>query len=289
MTFARWGRSPGLMGIVLTLASYLMWSAQYATAKALSSDYSEWQLLFMRSLGVLGLVLLSGRVSWRWPVASAWSMSLWVKGVCQFASAWCFFHAAEHMPLGTVTVLYSSAPIVVLVLSVLWLREQVGWKDGLAVALGLLGVTVAVPPAGGWLPGPLLAALLSGFFWGVTVVLSRHWRDRGTISAQLLATSALFAVLSALGMDFRPVTSWRDAGLFGALALQTFAAQWFFLEACKRIPAKVMGPLEYSSIVWALLIGLWVFGEHPDMALLAGAAMVVGSGYLASRGHVRQG
>lgn len=267
------------LGILLALASYGMYSLHYATMKWLNTDYSLWQLIFVRSvLTLLITLVLSRRGTVAAALASPYKASTAFRGAVQVLSMWCFYTAAAAMPLAEVTTLYSTAPLIIVVLSIFLLGEKVRGYRWLAVMLGFVGTVVAANPGGGASLLPTLIGLGSGASWALTVVLTRKSGARDSSSVQLLTTGVVFIVLSAGLMTWTMPASLFDGVVMLALGVQIYLAQLFFFEACRFAPASLIGPLEYSSVVWACLLGFLVFADIPTVHVLVGAVLIASGG-----------
>lgn len=273
------------LGILLALASYALYTLHYATMKWLGGDYSLWQLIFLRSAAMLAITLVLGRkATLRAFAASPHKLPTAIRGALQFLSALCFYKAANALPLADVTTLYSTAPLIIVVFSMLLLKEKVGFAHGLAVALGLVGTVVAAGPSIDTAGLPVLYALGSALFWALTVVLTRKSGARESTDVQLFTTSLVFLVLSLGFLEWRSPVSVVDLALMAAIGLQIYLAQLCFFEACRFAPASVVGPMEYSSLVWAALFGYLLFADIPTIPVFAGAALVIVAGLLLTLG-----
>ena len=267
------------LGVAFACASYGIYSLTYATVKWLEADYSLWQLVFMRSVVMLVITLaVSQRGSVSAAIASPHKKSMALRGVLQFLSMGCFFLAAREMSLSAVTTLYCTAPLIIVVLSVFVLGETVRGYRWLALLAGIVGSVIAANPGGALSPVPSLIALGSGLFWALTVVYTRKSGAQDSAAVQLLVTGTVFILGSGALMTWQTPASLWQWGLMIALGAQIYLAQYCFLEACRWAPASIVGPLEYTSVVWSCLLGYLIFAEAPTARLLLGAALVCASG-----------
>lgn len=268
-----------MLGIVLALASYALYSLHYATMKWLDSSYSLWQLIFIRSVVMLAITLAVGRTATiRGFIRSPYKLPTAMRGLFQFMSALCFYVAASQIPLADVTTLYSAAPLIVVLLSTFILGEKIHGLHWLAIGIGLLGTVVAADPGGSANIVPLLLALGAGLFWALTVVFTRKSGARESSDVQLFTTSLVFLVLSAVFMRWESPPGLYDYALMLALGLQIYLAQLLFFEACRFAPASLVGPLEYSSLLWAGLFGYLIFSDIPTLPVILGGLLVIVSG-----------
>lgn len=268
-----------LLGILLALASYAMYSLHYATMKWLDESYSLWQLIFVRSAVMLAITLVIGRLTMiKAFLASPHKLPTALRGVVHFFSALGFFVAAGLMPLADVTTLYSTSPLIGVLLSVLLLGERIRGFHWIAVLLGLTGAVIAANPQGAVSLVPSLIALGAGLLWALAVVLTRKSGARESSDVQLFSAGLVFLLLSVGFMDWRQPQSLFDSALMIALGLQIYLAQLFLFEACRFAPASLVGPMEYSCVIWSCVFGIALFSEVPGPHILLGGLLVIAGG-----------
>lgn len=189
-----------------------------------------------------------------------------------------FFWAVGYMPLADATTFYLAAPIYVTVLSAIFLKEPVGWRRWSAVAVGFLGVLIALRPSAATLTWPALIALVGSLFFSIFLITTRMLRGThdlvltsGTFIGTLIvsATVAPFAWIAPRPADFVLMA------VAGVVAMVAF---FCINRALKLAPASVVVPYQYTMIVWAIVLGYLVFGDVPDGFMLTGAAIIVIAG-----------
>ena len=198
-----------------------------------------------------------------------------------------------RLPLATVTSLNFAMPLFLTVLSVPLLGERVGWRRGLAVLVGLLGVLVIVRPwrdASADMPLGIVALVLAGVFtWALTTVTIRRLGGAGERNATIVLWYSLgtLAISVALAVPVWVAPSPRDAALLIGAGLITAAAQWLMTEAYRGGEATAVAPFEYGAIVHATLLGALLWGEMPDGWSFAGVAVLVAAGLYIWRRETR--
>ena len=118
----------------------------------------------------------------------------------------------------------------------------------------------------------------SGLRLLVAVVLTRMSGARESSDVQLLSTGIVFLLLSAGFMRWQSPQSLIDCALMIALGVQIYLAQLCLFEACRFAPASLVGPMEYSCVIWACLFGFLIFSELPAPHILLGGVLVIVSG-----------
>ncbi len=189
-----------------------------------------------------------------------------------------------RLPLATVTSLNFAMPLFLTVLSVPLLGERVGWRRGLAVLLGLVGVLLIVRPwrdASADMPLGVVALMLAGVFtWAITTVTIRKLGGAGERAATIVLWYSLgsLAIALVLAVPVWVAPSPRDAALLLAAGLVTAAAQWLMTEAYRGGEATAVAPFEYGAIVHATILGALLWGEMPDAWSFAGIAVLTAAG-----------
>jgi drug/metabolite transporter (DMT)-like permease len=189
-----------------------------------------------------------------------------------------FFWAVSYLPLADTVTFYLAGPIYVTALSVVLLREQVGWRRWMAVIVGFAGVMLALRPSAASFTLPALIALTGSIFFAVSMIATRMLRETsntvlvaGQIGATLLfgALTAPFAWVMPSARDFALLS------LFGVLSIMALACVNLSL---KLAAASVVVPYQYTLIVWAIVLGYVVFGDVPDPLTLLGGAVIITAG-----------
>jgi drug/metabolite transporter (DMT)-like permease len=190
------------------------------------------------------------------------------------------FAAMIMLPLAEATAIGFSVPIFSTVLAALVLGEPTGrWRWG-AVAAGFAGVLLIVQPGTGEVPllgasVALVAALLTA---SVTIVIRRLGAtERASTTVFWFAVSSLFPFGLLMGWFAQAHDPGTWAVLAG-LALVGGLAQLTLTGALRLAPVALVMPMDYTSILWALLLGAWLFGEMPTPWIWAGAPVIIASG-----------
>lgn len=194
----------------------------------------------------------------------------------------CYFGAVTILPLAEATTITFSAAIWAVILSAVILREKVGIYRWSAVFLGFAGVLIITQPGSGQIP--LVGAALALAAAILISVISIQIRDLGKTEEpltvvfyfSLFSIPVLGIVLPFVGTPLNPY-QW---GLMMALAALGLLSQ-FLLTAALRfgVVASVM-VMDYSALIWAILLGWGMFGNLPPTATWIGAPLVVLAGVI---------
>jgi drug/metabolite transporter (DMT)-like permease len=268
-----------LAGIALMLAGIAIFAVNDALGKWLLVDYSVAELLLIRSAAALILLAPFLRRAGVAAFTSAPRPVLQVVRVVLSAlEVAMFFWAVSYLPLADTVTFYLAGPIYVTALSVTLLGETVGWRRWTAVLVGFAGVVLALRPSAASFTLPALIALGGSFFFSVLMITTRMLRtthDTALIAGQIGATLLFGAVVAPFGWVTPSFRDFLLLSLFGVLSIIALAC---VNRALKLAPASVVVPYQYSMIVWAIMLGYVVFGDVPDLFMLAGAAIIIAAG-----------
>jgi drug/metabolite transporter (DMT)-like permease len=272
-------RSARLAGIGLMLLSIFMFSFGDALGKFMVATYSVGQLLWLRACAAL---IVLAPMMWRHRadftrLERPWLQLLRVTLSTLEVAA--FFLATVYLPLADVITYYLACPIFVTALSALLLRERVGWRRWTAVLIGFCGVLIALRPSTQTVSWPAMIALGGSLSFAFLMLITRSLLATPDIvlaSSQFMGTFALGALMSPFGWVTPNLGS---LGLFAAAGCISVAALLCVNRSLKLAPASVVVPYQYSMIVWAVAFGYVVFGDVPEFATIAGAAIIIGAGF----------
>ena len=270
--------------LLLRLGAALVLSIMLVFVKLVTeSGVSLAETLFWRQLPTVPLILIwfaaTGRLgelrSTRLPAHAGRAMT-------GLAGMFLNFGAVTLLPLAEATTLNFTSAIWAVVLSALILRERVGVWRWSAVVLGFAGVLVIARPEHGDIPLLGAAVALGAAF--MIALISIQIRDLSKTENPLTIVfwfAAFSLPLLALAMPFvaTPHTAYQWSLLAGLGAFGLLGQ--FLLTAALRYGAVAsVIVMDYSSLIWATLLGWWVFDRLPPAATWLGAPLIVGAGLI---------
>jgi drug/metabolite transporter (DMT)-like permease len=273
---------PNSAGILLSISGYFVFAFQDATVKWLVADHPVMQVLFMRSITIVLLCLLLGRGRLvRQAVGSRNKGPLLLRGAFILAAWSCYYTASRAMPLAQLVTIYFATPLIVTVMSVVFLKEQVRWPRWAGVALGLLGVVIACDPGHVGITLPVGLVLLAAVLWAYTNILVRQISRYETTVTQMLFSNSAFAIACGATLPWLWVQpSLGELGLMMALGLIGAAGQFLLFEGFRLAAASLVAPFEYTSLVWAFCLSYLIWGDIPKVQVFLGAGLIIASGLL---------
>jgi drug/metabolite transporter (DMT)-like permease len=273
------GANHARLGVLIALLGMFLFALNDAMGKWLVATYSVGQVLLIRSLFALVIILVLLRGA---GVVSMFRIER--KGVqagrvvFSTAEVFCFYTAVTYLPLADVMTYWLAAPIYVAALSPFLLGERVGPLRWSAIAIGFVGVVVALGPTGTVAPFATGAAILGSLSFALMILTGRTLR--GTPDMALVFWQNAGAL--AAGLVLAPL-SWvtptpMDLGLLGMLGIVAMTAHMCINRALKLADASTIAPIQYTLLLYAIILGWLFFGDVPHPMMLAGAAIIVASG-----------
>ena len=190
--------------------------------------------------------------------------------------------AFTTIPLAEVYALVFLAPLFVTILSLVFLKEQVGPWRWFAVVAGFAGVMLVVQPGFRALEPGHFAALAVAFLAAVSVILMRSLAAHETRTTMLGYLILYALILNAAGIAVTGFTvpTLEQAGILLVAGVFSATGNIGLLRATRFAPANQLAPTHYSQIIWAVIIGALIFDEQPDPLSIVGLAIIAGSGLL---------
>jgi drug/metabolite transporter (DMT)-like permease len=244
------------------------------------ADYPLGEILFIRSASTMVLVLavaaLSGQtaslrvVSWKGHAVRAATMVF---------SAACFIAALRFLPLGETVAITFAGPLFVTALAGPLLGELVGWRRWSAVVVGFLGVLLITRPTAELFQLAVLLPVGAALLSALRDLLTRRMTVRESSMSIMMTTTLgmLIAGLCTLPFGWRMPTL-LDGLVMAGSGVMVIAGYYYTIDTFRHAEVALVSPFKYLSIVWATMLGFAVWGDIPDIWMIGGTALVVGSG-----------
>ena len=271
-----------LRGVVLFLAAVFLFAALDATAKYMNAFFAVPLLVWARYLVhfVIMLVFMApgmGReiIATRRP----WLMSfraLMLVGVTLLAQL-----ALKTLPLAETTALVFITPLLVALLAGPLLGEQVRRSTWLITLVGFAGVLLIARPGGALFGAGVAYALGAALCYAIYQILTRKLAATEHPNRLLFYT----ALIGTLSMSLTLPAYWdgqiptpTQGLLIVSLGLYGGIGHFMLIRAFREAPASTLSPLLYIQLIWATLLGWWVFDQLPDLLAIVGMLIIGASG-----------
>lgn len=288
------------LGAICATVSVLFFSINDVAIKFLSGGYALHQVVLIRS--VIGLFIIMAVIV---PFTSGWAIARTkrlkmhiLRGLCVVFANMTFFLGLAAMPLADAVAIFFVSPLVITLFSVVFLGEVVGPRRWAAIAVGLIGVLVMMRPGTAAFQVASLLPLAAAVCYAGLHILTR--RIGGTESAAtmafyiqvvflfvgvsfgLIAGDGRFGDQSDLSLAFLfRAWSWpavADYPIFLLIGAGTAVAGYLISQAYRVAEASYVAPFEYLALPMAVVWGIVVFDEFPDLWDFVGMALILGAG-----------
>ena len=250
--------------------------------KAVFDSMSIYQAIFLRGLITVPLIAL---LAWHKgalmvSIAPRNRLLVTLRVAAEVGATVSFLTALKHMPLANVTAILQVLPLTVTMAAALFLGEKVGWRRWLAIAIGLAGVIIIIRPG------------MEGFsvysIWALVAVGCVTIREVATrkLSADLPSLPVALATaiaIGGLGAVMLPAVEWAPVStsawsLIGGASLAIIGGYLFSVMTIRIGDIGFVAPFRYIAMVWALILGLLMFSEIPDVPTITGTVIIILTG-----------
>jgi len=269
-----------LQGCLLALLAVFSLSLMDALVKYIGVAIPAPQIIFLRTWVVLACVVIaSGCTGRRVTLATTRPGAHLFRGVMGLVAFLCFFIAVTQIPLAQAVAILFVAPLFIVALSALWLKEHVGPRRWIGVSLGFAGVLIIVRPLGQDFTAGSLLALCAAMAYALMLVQTRRMVDTESAGSMVLWQAVVACLGSAVLMPFLwQMPSTVELLLIAGVGVLSAVGHYGLSAAYARAEASLLAPLDYTAMIWAVSFGYLLWGELPDHYTLAGCAVVVAAG-----------
>ena len=286
---AAWNRR----GAAFMCLSMLGFAIEDALLKLAAGSLPVGQVLI--SFGVFGVIAFSAwaRLAGEPPVSRAMLRpAMILRSLSEIAGRLFYMLAIALTPLSTASAILQATPLVVMVGAVIIFDERIGPRRWLAVAVGFAGVLMILRPGTeGFGPLSLLAMIGMLGFAGRDLATraappTLSFRQLGVLGFTMLILAGLIA------LPFGPALVRPDAAAWlglGAASVAGVAGYTSLTIAMRTGEVGAVTPFRYTRLVFAMIAGIMIFGERPDLWIVIGSVLIILAGITALRLNQRPG
>lgn len=238
-------------------------------------------LLAFGLIGVAFFALMARRHGEAVVHPAAFSRPLLIRSGFEVTGRLFYSLAIALTPLSVASAILQATPLVVVAGAALFFGETVGWRRWSAIVVGFVGVLVILRPG---LEGFTVMSLVT-----VVGLIGFAGRDLATRAAPVALSNrqlgvyglSMLALAGAIILSVTGGAVWPDAtgtALVAAMSAVGIFAYFALTVAMRTGEISAVTPFRYTRLVFAMIAGVLVFGEHPDLPTLIGSALIVGSG-----------
>ncbi len=271
-------------GALIVLVAFFVFSATDAIVKIMAGTIPAPQVTFLITATALILLLVhalvTGRV--RRLIPRQPSLAFW-RALLLALDTLLIHYAFATLPMAEAYLIAFLTPILVAMLSFVFLGERLSRIGWLGVLVGFAGVAVALKPGAAPLNFGHLAAFASAVLFSLSLILLRRTKmaetDEALVASLLVVMTPVAFAVAAVSGELKPL----DLPLFGyavAGGVLMIVGNALLVRAFRVGEASVVAPFQYSQIIWGCLYGTFLFSTPVEMHTLMGAAIIIFSGWL---------
>jgi len=268
------------IGIIFGILAYFSFSILDATQKTLILYHSVFQLLLVKYFFVLFLSLVESKRKNNIYFYKSKSIKLQIfRSLLSVIESGCFVLSFKYLSLADAHSVGSLAPVIVVALSAIFLKEKVSTKTWIAIFVGFIGVLIILRPTSSIFDPKALLPLLAAFALGLYQVVTKKVSEHDTTETSLFYTSIIgIFVMSLLASNFWSPVSSSSYILF--LIVGIFFSLGIYLQiiALSMARASIIQPFHYTLIFWAIIFGYIFYNDIPDLFTIVGAVIITLSG-----------
>lgn len=214
--------------------------------------------------------------------------SLSVRVIMGGLSMLALFYNISTIPLGTATTFTQSAPLYVVLLGAIFLKERLNFAVISATILGFIGILlISNPTFSGISPINVAVGIFGGFSMAVAFITLKGLKEYFSAMFIILSFGVGNAILSALGMliPVEGVGGWitpnlSDWALVLAMGIAGTLGQHFLTKAYLSAPAGIVAPIDYTRIIFSIFFGILLGDSLPNLLTTSGIVLIILSGIL---------
>ena len=271
---------PEVIGIFFAIFAYLAFSLLDTIQKTLIIYYSVFQILFIKYFFTFFLSLIESKrkKNFKFYLTSNWKLQL-LRSLLSILESGCFILAFRYLSLADAHSIGALTPIVVVLLSYIFLREKISPRIWFAVFIGFIGVLIVMRPGLTVFDPASLIPLAAAFFLGLYQIVTRK------VSAVDNNETSLFyaGIVGMFLMGFISFFYWKPISVdfilmfLGVGALYS-SGVYFQIVALSKARASIVQPFHYTLIFWSIIFGFLFYKDIPDLFTITGAVVIIISG-----------
>lgn len=263
------------------ILAVVLFSGLDALVKATTYGTPLAMVVFLRyAAGLIfsgGSAAAQGQLRIGWPtIRRAFGRSL-----AGLACAVLFFGALKLLPLAQTVALTFTSPFFMVLISAAMIGDPVTRRSLFAAGFGFFGVVVMLAEklsSGVGSPLGFAMALASAVAYALSMIMARRDTVHDSVPQMILVQNFLSAavVLPFALYCYQPIPT-KTLIMFLAIGALGTGGNYAITWAYKHAPATLLGPFEFTALIWAVTFGMVFFAEVPSLHTLMGAAIIIGA------------
>lgn len=275
------------IAVIMMMLSVAAYATQDVLVKLLPPEITIVQISFFRALFAFIPIFILGWMEYRPGLmkTTQWPLHIW-RSLFSSLALLGFIGSFRLIPLAEAYSLSYSCPLFMTALSIPLLNEKVSVWGWATIMTGFAGVIVIMRPDAGLLDVGGGFALVGGMSYAISLIfvrsLTHHHRDSNTLIVTSFTLICCLLLLPFLPFNWVPMDQ-HTFGMLTVIGILGGSAQYAMTQAFRMAPVSKIAPFDYVSILWAVGFGYFIFGEVPEIYVILGGLMIIGSGLVILR------
>ena len=270
------------LGIFLMVITTIVFASQDGLSKYLATEYNVYMVVMIRYwFFAVFVVTISSRkpggvkriAKTKKPLLQIFRSLILVAEMCVTILAFTLLGLAETHAI------FASYPLIIAMLSGPILGEKVGWRRWLAICVGFFGILIILNPGNDIFSLYALVPLAGAILFALYGLLTRYAGQYDNSSTSFFWTGVVGCIaMTIIGLNFWDPVSQADWSIMLLLSASGMLGHFLLIKCYEVAEASAVQPFAYLQLIWASIIGIFIFGEQISTNVLIGACIIVGAG-----------
>ncbi len=267
-------------GFLLMVVATFCFPTMDVMAKTLTQTLPVLQVVWARYAGQFILILLVFAPQLAQVAKTRYPKLQLARSAALFGGTVFFFTSLNFLDQGLTSAIFMVSPLIITLLAVLLLGERIGPRRIASVIGGFAGAIIIIQPQSDLFTPALLLPLAAATFYASYAILTRKLGAAESARTTLFFTAGFGALASSLVLPFVWVTpaTIHEIVMMASMSMFGGLGHYAVILSLNRVEASETAPLNYLSVLFAMLWGWLIFAEVPSAATLSGALMIIISG-----------
>ena len=273
-------KSKESIGILFAITAYFSFSLLDALQKTAIINHSIFQLIFVKYLFVFFLSLFEAKRKKNDNFYKSNNLKLQIlRSLLSIIESGCFILAIKYLSLANAHSVGALAPVIIVALSAIILKEKVSVKTWVAIFVGFIGVLIILRPTSSIFDVKSMIPLVAAFFVGLYQVVTKISSKYDAPEVSLFYSSIIGMIItSLLAFNFWQPINMESYIIFFGIGLFFSLGFYFQINALSKARASIIQPFHYTLIFWAIILGYIFYDDIPDLFTITGAIIIAVSG-----------
>lgn len=254
-----------------------------AVIKYASTDIGIYQSIFVR--GCFAVIIISAACFYSGAFKSIpgkldHKFIFW-RTLAEIFATVSFLTALFYLPIANITAILQALPLTVTLAASWFLGEKIGWRRGIAILIGFFGVLLIIQPGTDEFNiYSILGVVCVVFVTLRDLVVRKFSTNISTLYVAFITAAAIALVggfLTFVYEGWTPMKLNEIILLFIASSL-IFVGYFFAISAMRAGQVSFVSPFRYTIMIWAIILGYFIWGDIPNNLTLIGISIVIGMG-----------